>query len=702
MATEYKLSYTASEIDEKLGTVDTLTVEVGNLDKSLIQISDNLSQTNERIDAFEEATDPYTDYQPDVPENIGVLNTILNFKQIAEISIKPKATIPHATGDWKPVATPYYGLPYSSSRVEEGFVPNFVSLYTFMTALQNPNSYLYTVDLGELGNQNGDTYYGSVCSVACEYALNIEPNYTTHQWQDIPGMEMLPWQSVYALKLGDTICHHTSGHVVMVTDITRNKRGRIGTITISEACNPRVKHNEPVTPERLAELYPTKDYGYFRYSKIHEVQHIQSPFVAVEDELPQDFTYNTALIPRKGDKANWLAGVPVEIDLMSKSDYTSVEIYKDDVFLESVNIDGGTEQSVDRSIYGVSWSKGSTYDSNQTYIHSDQFITSFDVNIVVEEGVKANIAFSSASQSVIGYSDWIVGPASVLVSDLAIDNAKMFRINVRLNDESEITNVDTVVSMIDLKIPNDVNSMPIVFGTGTLQSATGAEADNINRARSDFLPLQNVQIECSDSVQYYLYYYDANKTYLSNSGGWLSGSINVMDVAPLSAAYYRIVIKNLAGSSIITSVGTHSLEITSTIIGGAVDGALDVVVLDDLGYGSYKARMTNGTEYSDWCYWIVVDAVSTAVSTGNGREVSVTFSASNAEPLFVKWAGGKDNGTKHISVLSDEEKTDGTAVCTYDMGNIDDGQSGQYKIRVAFKTEYGIIHTLLTEDAITV
>ena len=75
----------------------------------------------------------------------------------------------------------------------------------------------------------------------------------------------------------------------------------------------------------------------------------------------------------------------------------------------------------------------------------------------------------------------------------------------------------------------------------------------------------------------------------------------------------------------------------------------------------------------------------------------MTFSSSNAEPLFVKWSGGADNGTKHISVLTEEEKTAGVAVCDYDMGAINDWQYGQYKVRVAFQTEYGIIHTPLQE-----
>lgn len=660
------------------------------------------AQARENIGAgTADETDPYNDYQPDVPENIGVLNAILNAKQLAEIPITPLASMPQKAGDWAAGKTKY-GLPYSSSRVEEGFVPNFVSLYTFMTALRNPNSYLYTVDLGEAyNNQNGTTYYGTVCSVFCAYALNIVPNYTTHQWQDVPGMEYVPWQSVYALKLGDTICHHTSGHVVMVTDITRNKRGKIGKITITEAATVKVKVTE-YTPEELAAAFPTEDYAFHRYSKINEVQHIQSPFVAVEDETPLEFTYNTALIPRKGDKANWLQGVPVEIDLLAKSGYNAVEVYKDETTYDTVTIESGEEQPVDRTVYGLGWTSTTLSGGGATKSITTQFISSMNIDITVADGVKVRVGFYNADQSIIdgATSDWI-SSGTLSVSDIAPSTAKLCKINASFNDESEISDIDSVASMITVTVPSDVDVMPLVLVSGGLSSTTGDVANNNARLRTDFLPLQNVQLTGSENVQYYIYYYDADKTYLSNGGAWMNGTLNVMDGVPNGTAYFRLVVKNTEGSNIYSDGGTYSLEITLTVFGGATEGDTDYIVLNDLEYGSYKARLTNGTNHSDWCYWIVVDAVSTAVSSGEGtRKATVTFSASNAEPLFIKWAGGVDNGTKHINVLTAEEKTAGTATVKYETA-LNDGQNDTYKMRVAFQTEYGIIHTPLPE-AITV
>lgn len=390
----------------------------------------------------------YPEYVSDVPENAGVRNALLNMKQLEQIKYTPLKDIPQQKGDFE-AGVEHTGIPYSSTRPEALFAPANVSLHTFMTAVQNPNSYLYTVDLGESGNVNGHTYYGTVCSTACGYALGIAPNYSTHQWAEIPGMKVIDNQSAGGLKLADTVVG--KGHVVMITGITRTKRGKIGTITTTEAAGSGV-FSLDYTPAAFERKYPPSDYQYCRYTKVNTVKHEASPYVAVGDEKPQTVTYNTAIIPRKGDKANWLKGQDVVIDVLKPGKYTRVEIYKD----------------------------------------------------------------------------------------------------------------------------------------GKLHTTKAIES---------------------------------------------------------------------------------------------------VITLSDLAAGSYKARLTDGTNASDWCYWIVVDATSSAVARGSDGKVTVTFSATNATPRWVQWADGKHNGTLHITELTARQAADGVAECSY--------AAGSYKIRVAFETEYGIIHSEL-------
>ena len=388
---------------------------------------------------------------PDVPENEGVRNTLLNFEQLANIKYTPTAMLPQQYGDFDE-GEECTGLIYSSSRIDAGFVPLFISFHTFMTAIQNPHSFLYTVNLGALGNQNGHTYYGCVCSVGCGYALNFDANFSTHQWRHLPGMVEIE-QDVNLLKLGDTLCTPEGGHVAMVTGIRRNEKGEAVEVTVSESVNPRVRCRA-YDLEGLFKVFPKDKYSFYRYTKISEVKHTPSPYVPVGGEQLPPVKYNMALIPRKGDKANWLMDRHVIIDVLNPDDHNKVEILKD----------------------------GQPYE------------------------------------------------------------------------------------IIDLK---------------------------------------------------------------------------------------------------------------------------KVLILKKLPAGSYQARLIGGKEPSDWCWWMVVDAQSSAVSVEDGTKVKVDFSASNAKPIFVAWSNGKQKGTVHITHPSEEELAAGSAVCTH--------KPGLYKVRVAFRTEYGVIHSVLSD-----
>ena len=117
-----------------------------------------------------------------------------------------------------------------------------------------------------------------------------------------------------------------------------------------------------------------------------------------------------------------------------------------------------------------------------------------------------------------------------------------------------------------------------------------------------------------------------------------------------------------------------------------------LITLQGLSPGSYTACLADEERESKPCSFLVVDVTSSVKAIGNGT-VEVTFSASEGvEALWVQWAG-TTNGTVHISTLSAEEAAEGKAICTY--------MKGTFKVRVAFRTAYGIIHSELP-DAIWV
>ncbi|MBQ4091256.1 MAG: leucine-rich repeat domain-containing protein, partial [Clostridia bacterium] len=271
-----------------------------------------------------------TEYVNDLPKSFGMLNVILKAKQLKNLNFYTEGVIPVQTGDIESHKM-HAGLPYSSTRIDNLFVPNFVSLYSFITAAKNPHSYLYTVDIGELGNVNGDTYYGAVCSTYCSYALGIDGMYTTYQWTQVPDMHVLEDQSVSAIQIGDSIVGN--GHVVMVTGITRDLCGNVCKVTIMDIAKFGVRERVFTRDKFLAE-YPVDEFTICRYGKIDDSQYETIPFVLVCDKTPKTFNCNLDIIPRKGDRANWLVGDDVEIDVLNTEDYTSVEIYRGEKLID--------------------------------------------------------------------------------------------------------------------------------------------------------------------------------------------------------------------------------------------------------------------------------------------------------------------------------------------------------------------------------
>lgn len=398
-------------------------------------------------------------YAVDLPVNQGVQNTILNFDQMIDITYTPLADIPQTQGSLK-AGEQQTGIPYSSTRVEALFVPSNVGFYTFLSAVKNPNSYLYTVDMEEVyNNGNGKTYYGTVCSTSCEYALNILPMYSTHQWLEIPGMMVNAQQGVQGLQLCDTIVG--AGHVVMITGIIRDACGKIVEVTVSEAAGAKTKRKD-YTTEDLENRFPLSTYTYCHYTKIAEVQHTPIDYLTADS----DEGFNVSLIPRKGDKANWLLGDTVEIDVLKMADYTDVELYCDGQLVDTIAL---------------------------------------------------------------------------------------------------------------------------------------ADLDATEQGR--------------------------------------------------------------------------------------------VLILDNLPVGQYQARLVSTAGCSEYCYWMVVDASSSAVLTEDGN-VRISFASALGTPLYVQWSNGKTNGTIHIDVLTEEQIAAGEVVLP--------PVSDSFKVRVAFRTEYGIVHAALPEEILIV
>ncbi|MDA7493063.1 hypothetical protein N8510_03105 [bacterium] len=100
----------------------------------------------------------------------------------------------------------YTGVPYSSVKAEGRYIGFDIFLKTFLAAVENPKSVLYTETLkGKV--KNAECYYGKVCSSYTSYALQCGIWYVSrlHGPEHREGIVEVDSQSAQAALVGDVI-----------------------------------------------------------------------------------------------------------------------------------------------------------------------------------------------------------------------------------------------------------------------------------------------------------------------------------------------------------------------------------------------------------------------------------------------------------------------------------------------------------------
>lgn len=212
----------------------------------------------------------------------GKSNTMANAKQIMEIEWQPTAaTMPRGSSAYFDMNTKYKGMPYSSVRDNDKAVGTNVSLHTFMTAVNDPNSVLYT---RRSTTSNAQCYYGTVCSGLCNHAYALGLHLTNYFLGTSDWFETIPMQSI---QRGDMI--YKPGHVAMIYDVGKDEWGRIENVTVMEewAPNSRVKYYSS-----YQSFLSGRD-GYIarRYKFLDGVTYKQIPYVRCFNEDQQDIIY---------------------------------------------------------------------------------------------------------------------------------------------------------------------------------------------------------------------------------------------------------------------------------------------------------------------------------------------------------------------------------------------------------------------------
>ena len=268
-------------------------------------------------------------------EHMGALNAVKKAYQLTDIEFTPLNSIGYNLGSYQPNAS-YTGMIYSSVKEIGTYVGSNVSFHTFMTAIHNPRSRIYTEKINHepYHGTNCKAYYGTVCSDLVSYSLGLLPGYGSYDFPASSMMKEIDHSNPDNIHIADVMWR--TGHVAIITDVKRNKRGKVCYIELSEAaqhgCRKRLLTRNGF--ERNMESPYEKVFRYINLADNTDYTPA-TEFVSVLDEKASSYKYNEMICSDKGDKANYLEGDKIVLNVFSP--YKSLVVYKDGAIFSSYN-----------------------------------------------------------------------------------------------------------------------------------------------------------------------------------------------------------------------------------------------------------------------------------------------------------------------------------------------------------------------------
>ena len=304
----------------------------------------------------------------------GAINAVKKAYQLTDITFSPLQPIAFNKGSYQPGYS-YKGMVYSSVKEIGTYVGNNVSLYTFMTAIHNPKSRLYTeqIDKSPYHGTNCRSYYGVVCSSLVSYALGLSPIHSSYDFVASEEMEELDYFDIDSFHIADLLWK--SGHVALITNVVRDKNDNVVSLEISEAIQSGCRRYS-VAKSAFKKAVAPKFEKAFRYKHLDiNFNYTPAPeFVTVLDENPVPFEFNEDICADKGDKSCYFVGEDVVLNLSLPKG--TVEIYKDNALLSEVEVD-----SLDLRLTDLD------YGSYQARIVEGEFSSDFTSWIVVDKQI---------------------------------------------------------------------------------------------------------------------------------------------------------------------------------------------------------------------------------------------------------------------------------------------------------------------------
>lgn len=290
----------------------------------------------------------------EIPQTREVAAVVKKSKQLTGLTWTPLAAVPMNIGnDSFPANVPVVGVPYSSVKEIDKYIGYDVSIHTFMTAVNNPYSLLYTEHIRSDKNVSawGRTYHGSncgpyfgvVCSVVTGWCTGQDQQWPTAEdrWCAEANMNMIKNydQSAQGLQIGDI--YWRSGHNVLIIGLKRDAEGNVTHVLTSEAGARKIQENAWKTAQQFNTMLANEGGIMYRNVELYKNKYTPSEFVAVGDEEVEPFEYNDDICTFAGDRASFRQGelVVLNYDLKnSGTTWQAIEIYKDNALIETKQI----------------------------------------------------------------------------------------------------------------------------------------------------------------------------------------------------------------------------------------------------------------------------------------------------------------------------------------------------------------------------
>lgn len=241
------------------------------------------------------------------------------------------------------------GVPYSDVADTRTYVPNNVSVRTFMTALKNKRSLIYTEELGNNTSKYGMSYttghrrayYGNVCCGFTAWVMGMDTMFLAGQYgaDGVPGLSAVTYNSVNDLRPLDLVWQE--GHIAIISDIWKDEFNNVKYITLAEMS----------TPYPYRTLYTAEQFDARRIA-VSATVHRWTGW----DELPEppetvygqyhlgdtrkDPKVNEDIMTFAGDYAAFVEGDTIYLNARRNSTYTGIELYKDNILIQTIDITG--------------------------------------------------------------------------------------------------------------------------------------------------------------------------------------------------------------------------------------------------------------------------------------------------------------------------------------------------------------------------